>query len=106
MGFFGQLSCKRHIGYSNARSFFAASTAKGGYMTVAQREEMTRVALAEHKCSRSRFGRRTFTGVKKNLKKSQMPDCMCKDTVSPVNKHFDLWTWKMAPLVSQKPLNL
>ena len=77
MGFFGQLSCKRHIGYSNARSLLAAITAKGGYMTVAQREEMTRVALAEHKCSRSRFGRRTFTGVKKNLKKSQMPDCMC-----------------------------
>ena len=50
MGFFGQLSCKRHIGYSNARSLLAAITAKGGYMTVAQREEMTRVALAEHKC--------------------------------------------------------
>ena len=84
MGFFGQLSCKRHIGYSNARSLLAAITAKGGYMTVAEREQMTKVALAEHKRSRSRFGQRTFTGVQKKLKQSQMPDCNYT-----VNKHFD-----------------
>ena len=29
MGFFGQLSCKRHIGYSNARSFFCSKYSEG-----------------------------------------------------------------------------
>ena len=77
MGLFGQLSSKRHIGFSNARSLLAAITAKGGYMSVAERENMTKVALATHNSSKSKFGRRTFTGVKKRLKQSQIPDCMC-----------------------------
>lgn len=77
MGFFGQLSCKRHIGYSNARSLLAAITTTGGYMTVEERERLTKHALAQHNGSRSRYGKRTFTGIQKNLKKSQKPDCNC-----------------------------
>ena len=84
MGFFGQLSCKRHIGYSNARSLLAAITAKGGYMTVAEREQMTKVALAEHQTQQVKVWTANFYRGQKKLKQSQMLDCNYT-----VNKHFD-----------------
>ena len=74
MGHFGQLSCKRHVGFSNARSFLESITARGGFLTNEQRELMTKHVLAKQNQNRSRFGKRTFSGVKKNLKQSQTLD--------------------------------
>ena len=71
MAHFGQLSAKKHVGFSNAKSLLTAITARAGYLSIADREKTTKHALAKRSENRSKFGKKSFTGVKKNLKASQ-----------------------------------
>ena len=71
MAHFGQLSAKKHIGFSNAQSLLRAIASRAGYLSVADREKMTKTVIAKNSQNRSKFAKKSFTGVKKNLKQSQ-----------------------------------
>ena len=71
MAHFGQLSAKKHVGFSNAKSLLAAITARAGYLSNVDREMMTKHVLAKSSQNRSKFAKKSFSGVKKNLKQSQ-----------------------------------
>ena len=72
---FGHKSVKPHLGFSNTRSLLNGIAARAGYLSNSDRENFTKIRLAKHAESKSRHAK-TFTGVRKNLKASQIPDCM------------------------------
>ena len=73
MGCFGSGTPKRHVIWSNDRSFIETLIKAGGYLSTTQRDHMAGQALATHKVD-PRTGKKQFTGVKKRLKNSQTFD--------------------------------
>ena len=72
MGKFGGPSPKRHVAWSNDEAFVQELLARGGFMSITERNALgtTKLVKRGHK-----NGVPTFTGCKKLLKNSQSPDC-------------------------------
>ena len=70
---FGGASVERHMVLSNCRGFLGSLVAKGGYLTVEDRNKMAKIKLAVQHANRSGHVKNKFSGVKKLLKASQSP---------------------------------
>ena len=70
---FGGASVKRHMVLSNCRGFLGSLTARGGYLSIEERNKMAKIKLAIQHSNRSGSVKNKFSGVKKLLKASQIP---------------------------------
>ena len=66
---FGGPSPKRHIGWSNDEGFMRQLMERGGFLSVADRDNLT-ARLAKRGTNKA--GKSHFTGCKKLLKQSQL----------------------------------
>ena len=70
MGCYGGEFAKRHVVWSNDRAYIDSIITNGGFLSHTAKQALAGRALAIH--SRDPVtGKKTFTGVKKNLKQSQ-----------------------------------
>ena len=70
MGCYGGESAKRHVIWSNDKEFIDSIVTSGGFLSHTAKQALAGRALAIH--TRDPVtGKKTFTGVRKNLKQSQ-----------------------------------
>ena len=70
MGKFGALTPKRQLGWSNDFKFIDGLVSSGGYLSAAEKEQLAGIKLAVSHTNKS--GKTVYSGVKKNLKDSQL----------------------------------
>ena len=64
-------SLKRHLALSNCEEFLASLTARGGYVSMQERDTLVKIKLAAQGKNRSGRVNNKFAGIKKLLKASQ-----------------------------------
>ena len=73
MAKFGGPSPKRHVGWSNDKSFIQMLLDQGGYLSLDERRNAGHVKLVK----RGHVdGKRTYTGIRKMLKQSQLLEAL------------------------------